>query len=194
MTWKPDYVELADLKSYLRIDDDDTTDDTHLARDITAASRAVDRHCRRQFGKVAAPELRYYTASYRPGGVVVVVDDVMDLTGLVLQVSGSDVAADRWWPRNAPQDGMPWTRVYLPSGTTTAVEAVGITAPWGWTDTPDAVVEASKLQAARFAKRRDAAFGVAGSPETGSELRLLAKVDPDVAVMLADYVRRGGVA
>jgi hypothetical protein len=45
------------------------------------------------------------------------------------------------------------------------------------------------LQASRFYARRDSPYGVAGSPDLGSEVRLLSKVDPDVAVSLADYVR-----
>lgn len=192
--WAPDYAELEAVKDYLRIDEADTDDDVHISSAIAAASRAIDRHCRRQFGKVAMPELRTYTAGPRGYGAVVMVDDLMDLTGLVLQVNGADVAADRWWPRNAPQNGVPWTRVYLPRGTSCRADSVEITASWGWESIPAAVAEAATLQASRIAKRRDSPFGVAGSPEIGSELRLLAKVDPDVAVMLAGYVRRGGVA
>jgi hypothetical protein len=45
------------------------------------------------------------------------------------------------------------------------------------------------LQASRLDFRRVAPAGVAGSPETGSEVRLLARVDPDVAVSLKDYIR-----
>lgn len=192
--WKPDYAELLAVKDFLRIDADDTSDDAHITHAITAASRAVDRHCRRQFGLVDDPELRLYTAEWHRRGALVVVDDLMDLTGISVQVSGVDVVPERWWPVNAPQDGAPWTRVYLPRGTSCSPDAVGITAPWGWSSFPATVVEATTLQSTRFVKRRDAAFGVAGSPEIGSELRLLAKVDPDVAVMLADYVRRGRVA
>lgn len=49
---------------------------------------------------------------------------------------------------------------------------------------PKPVSIATKLQASRWYKRRDAPFGVAGSPELGSELRLLPKLDPDVEVLL----------
>ena len=50
--------------------------------------------------------------------------------------------------------------------------------------------EATLLQASRLAARRDSPFGVAGSPDAGSEMRLLARVDPDVAVALEPYRRR----
>ena len=44
-------------------------------------------------------------------------------------------------------------------------------------------------EASRWFARRNSPYGIAGSPEMGSELRLLAKLDPDVAVMLAGKVR-----
>jgi len=52
---------------------------------------------------------------------------------------------------------------------------------------------ATVLQANRLLKRRHAPFGVAGSPELGSELRLLARVDPDVAVSLRGLGRMRAV-
>ncbi|NIL59971.1 phage gp6-like head-tail connector protein, partial [Salinispora arenicola] len=64
-----------------------------------------------------------------------------------------------------------------------------ITAPWGWPAIPTAVVLATQLQASRLLTRRDSPYGVAGSPQDGSEMRLLARVDPDVEVVLRPYVR-----
>jgi hypothetical protein len=64
---------------------------------------------------------------------------------------------------------------------------VKVTALWGWTAVPVAVKQATLLQASRFFSRRHSPYGVAGSPELGSEIRLLARVDPDVGVSLRDY-------
>jgi hypothetical protein len=64
-----------------------------------------------------------------------------------------------------------------------------ITVKWGWTAFPVPVVNAAKLQTARFVARRDSPYGIAGSPDQGSEMRLLARVDPDVAVILRPFVR-----
>jgi hypothetical protein len=69
---------------------------------------------------------------------------------------------------------------------------VEVRATFGWTAIPDLVISATLLQAGRFASRRDSPYGIAGSPDTGSELRLLDKVDPDVAVMLAPLTRWWG--
>jgi hypothetical protein len=51
------------------------------------------------------------------------------------------------------------------------------------------VLAAAKLQCARWNFRRDAPAGVAGSPDQGSEIRLLSRLDPDVAVSLAGLSR-----
>lgn len=62
---------------------------------------------------------------------------------------------------------------------------------------PSMVKLATQLQASRWAKRRDAPFGIAGSPEMGSELRLLARLDPDVEILLGgwgDRPRAGGTS
>lgn len=193
MAWAPDYTTVGDLSSYLRIDD--LIDAAELGLAITAASRAIDNACNRQFGKVAAAAERLYTArpDYERGWWVADVDDFMTTDGLAVAVADTAVPTTTLEPINAAGKARPWTRVVFtadseaqPSGDS---HEVAVTALWGWTDVPATVVQATLLQASRFFKRRDAPFGVAGSPEVGSELRLLAKVDPDVAVMLGDYRR-----
>jgi hypothetical protein len=56
---------------------------------------------------------------------------------------------------------------------------------------PDGIVMACLLQSSRWYKRRDAPFGIAGSDSLNVSIRL-AKVDPDVAVLLSTYRRRWG--
>lgn len=195
--WQPAYATVDQLKAYVSIPDDDTVDDTELAGKIVAASRSIDQYTRRQFGQVDALEARTYTGDPRTGwrgGVLVTVDDLVDTTGLVVMVDAAAVTPDRLWPSNAVLKGQAFTRLWLPTGTSCAVDAVEVTALWGWPEVPPTILEATLLQASRLFKRRDAPFGVAGSPDLGSEVRLLAKVDPDVAVMLKPYVRRAAVA
>lgn len=193
MAWQPDYVTLAALKTYLRIDDD--ADDTDLAVALTAASRAVDDHCNRQFGQVAAAEERRYTArpDYDRGVWVVDIDDLQDVTGLAVTIGGSAVTLYTLEPVNAVLEGKAWTRLVVdPASAATptgAANELSITALWGWSAIPVTVVNASKLQASRFTARRDSPYGVAGSPDQGSEMRLLARVDPDVGVSLRGYRR-----
>jgi hypothetical protein len=193
MAWKPDYVTLSAVKADRRIAS--TVDDAQIQRKITAASRAIDKHTHRQFGLVAAPEARRYTAEYSPryGRYVVWIDDLMTTTGAALSTVDGSITDYDLLPVNAAAEGRPWTHLLV--GVDSAIQPdcdpYGMTmlARWGWSAVPTAVEEATVLQTARFLARRDSAFGVAGSPDMGSELRLLSKVDADVGVSLAEYVR-----
>src|SRR5690606_24841324 len=120
---------------------------------------------------------------------VVEIDDLMTTAGLEIGGVAYDPGVHRLEPRNAPALGRPWTSLVLGGS---PGDEVTITATWGWTTIPAAVKQATLLQANRLFARRESPFGVAGSPEVGSELRLLARVDPDVAVVLGPYVRWWG--
>lgn len=195
MAWAPDYVTLSKLKNFVRVND--TADDEELALDVTAASRAVDRFCGRQFGLAGSAVERYYTARYdrERRRWFVPIDDLMDSTGLVVTIdpdgSATTTTAYRLLPRNAAADDRPWTELHiLPSSPVTPDGTEGgvkIAANWGWSAVPAAVEKATLLQASRLSVRRDAPLGVAGSPEVGSEIRLLAKLDPDVQMLLYGY-------
>jgi hypothetical protein len=199
MAWASDYITTAELVAYARISDDD--DDVFVADAIAAASRAIDRHCGRQFGVVASAELRYYTAQWdrRLCRWIIPVDDLMTTTGLVVTVDGGGTITDyRTEPRNNVAKGKPWECITVGTDSTvlpvTDQDGMAITGLWGWTAVPSAVKAAAKLQSNRFLHRRDSPWGLAGSPDTGSELRLLAKVDADLKPMLAHFVRRWTVA
>lgn len=199
MAWAPDYATSAELKAYVRIDD--TLDDAQIALAITASSRAIDAATGRQFGVVAAAAQRFYSGRWdrRIARWMVEIDDLMstssfaaitvDSEGVTLGTIDDYVLE----PRNAAAKSRPWTQMlirpnstYKPSG---ARDEVAVTALWGWTAVPDAVKQACLLQANRFLSRRNSPYGVTGSPELGSELRLLSKVDPDVEVILGPYKR-----
>lgn len=203
MAWAPDYASTLDMTAYTRIPD--SADDAQIALAITAASRAVDRVCGRQFGLIAAPEARYYTPEWdcKIRRWLVKFDDLMTTTGLtVMHDPGDDgtyeATVDTYAlrPVNAAPKGRPWTHLAILTTSSAHLidheASVEVTARWGWTAIPDAVKQATILQASRILMRRDAPFGIAGSPDSGSEIRLLARVDPDVAVILNSYVRWWG--
>lgn len=193
MAWEPDYATAAELKAYLRVAD--AIDDTQVALAISSASRAVDQHTNRQFGVVAAGTARVYSARWdrERGRWVVPIDDLMSTAGLTVVVAAGAVDLYTLEPRNAAADGRPWTRLVVDP--LAASQPVGdeyeftITGLWGWTAVPAKIKQATLLQASRILMRRDAPFGISGSPGVQGELRLLAKVDPDVAVLLAGYGR-----
>jgi hypothetical protein len=193
--WKPDYLTLAEAKSWLRVAD--TIDDTEIPGWITAASRAIDKRCNRQFGQLAAPAARVYRRPpvWNPETCmwVIDIDDVQDATGMT--VNGVAYASQRGvlLPDNAPADGKPWTALGFADQPTPscygAPVVMTVASRWGWTAFPAQVPAAAKLQLSRWMARRDSPFGVAGSPETG-QLRLLARLDPDVATVLTGLARR----
>jgi hypothetical protein len=193
------YASLAEFKRFARASSDPDADDDLMAGLIAAASRSIDFACGRTFSLApAAAVARYYTS---PGGgrrIRLPVDAFMDDTGLVVKFDwGEDgtyeetVTDYRLYPLNAAADNMPWTHIIFNSGVSvpTYEQAVQVTALWGWSAVPAQIKQATLLQASRLYKRRDAPFGVAGSPQTGSEIRLLAKLDPDVEVMVKDFIR-----
>jgi hypothetical protein len=195
--WAPDYTTLAAAKGYLRINDN--VDDVQLAVWITAASRAVDRKTNRQFGSVAAPVVRTYrrTPYYDPttGLWLLEIDDLQDATGLTVNGTAFAAAGAVLLPDNAAADGKPYERIGMSSWPTPsspgspALNALS-SGRWGWAATPTQVTGAVWLQLSRWSARRDSPLGVAGSPDQGSELRLLARLDPDVATTLAGLSRR----
>lgn len=200
MAWKPVYATLIQMHDWLRLrDDSDVEDDALLTLALSTASRAVDKSTgpNRQFGKVDAPVARTYEPrwSRTRNAFVADIDDLMDVSGFAITVDGAAVDASGYelLPLNAAADGMPYTHLQLTSHST-AKRLIG-TGLWGWDPTwPDAVTEATLLQASRLSVRRDSPYGVAGSPSDGSEMRLLARLDPDIEPNLAAYVRTGWVA
>lgn len=190
MAWEIDYVTLVELKDWLRINADDAVDDAVLPTIITAASRAVDGQCNRSFGLLDTPEAYEAEPWGRTarGWWEIDIPDLMTTTGLTVSVDGSPVAAEAYklLPADAAWRGRPWEAMRVNGG---SCGDVVVTAAFGWSAVPAGVTYAAQQQAQRWASRRDSPFGIAGSPDAGSELRLLARLDPDVAVALSTLAR-----
>lgn len=203
MAWKPNYTTTEDLADFVRIGD--SLDDAQLSLAVSTASRAIDRACGRQFGSLAAAAPRYYTARWnaRRCRWVVAIDDLMSTTDLVVafdsavdETYAAEIEEYTLGPRNAAADGLPWTELVVGTANTVLLDgcadAVRITAAWGWDQIPAPIEQACLLQASRLLARRDSPFGVAGSPETNSEVRLLERLDPDVAIAVRPFRRAWG--
>lgn len=194
MAWRPVYAGVRELAARCRIND--TSHDDRLALHLEAASRNIDRVAGRQFGleddvvaRIVFPEWDRERSLY-----VVPIEDLMTTTGLVVTdangtaVAAQVVAGDGGYvlePRNAAADGRPWERFTVPAATT----EMTVTARYGWTTVPEAVKEATLIEAHRLFWRENAPAGVAGSPDMGSEVRLLARIDPDAEKTVGRYRR-----
>lgn len=201
------YATLTELKGFVGIPDADTVDNTTLTLALDSASLQVDHYCDRTFTADSDPTVRVYSPvdSWRLD-----VDPISTTTGLVVKTDdNNDGTYETTWtlnthyrldPANAPSASEPWTRL-------TALGArwfprlryrpgVQVTARFGWPGgvAPTPVKQATLIQASRIWKRKDAPFGVAGSVEFGSEMRLLSKLDPDVEMLLRPYRRNWWVA
>lgn len=201
MPWAPDYVTADEVAAFARVDDD--VDDVDYGRVATTASRAIDHDCHRQFGRTAS-ETRLYTPRWSStrGMWIITTDDFVVVTQVEIDRLGDGIwevvdltkfrklASDA----NADKKDRPWEKLgvraaYLPSFSY-ATDCIRVTAEYGWASVPVAIKEATLLQASRLAARRDSPYGIAGSPDSGSEIRLLARLDPDVLTSVKDYVRK----
>jgi hypothetical protein len=194
------YCTLAELKDYISIPVADTEDDSILEIAIESASRAIDSFTGLRFWTDATVVARYYSTTDEEA--VDIPDGIQTTTGLVVKTDDDDdgVYETTWTlntdfrlePINAAADGLPWNRIVAVGDRlfpTTIYRGVEVTAKGGWSAVPVTVKQACLLQSSRFFKRKDAPFGVAGSVEFGSELRLLSALDPDVQLLLAAYRR-----
>jgi hypothetical protein len=203
------YATLAELKAFVGIPTADTQDDTALQLALDASTTQVEGFCDRVFTADSSPVVRWYEVD-DTGQVEV--DPISTTTGLVVATddNGDGVAETTWTlntdyrlePINAalatPVE--PWTRL-VALGTRWFPRlqyrpGVSVTARFGWPGgtVPQAVKLASLIQASRLFKRKDAPFGVAGSIEFGSEMRLLNEVDRDAQNLLRPFRRNWWVA
>lgn len=185
MPWEPDYADAAELEDFVRVN----ADNPYVATYGTAAARAVDGYCNRQFGRFDAPAAFSYpsdrAAPLRGGRWLIMTDDIPD-TPTAVTVDGSTVAAgvDGWqlWPPNEQAKGRPALGITLadrPYGD------VVVTDRFGWLTPPACVAAAVWLQVNRWNVRRESPYGTAGEPGEGSEIRLSAVLDPDARLVLA---------
>lgn len=208
------YATLDELKVFVGIPLADTGDDQTLQHALDAAEGQIDRYCDRTFGVDGAPTTRWYSPPAYPiargfgtitgygayrRALIVEVDPIASTTGLVVATDDNDdgTAETAWTlnthyrlePINAAALGEPWTRLVAIDRIwprTYRYPSVSVTALFGWpaADVPAQVKQATLKQAMRLWKGKDAPFGVAGSPQFGSEIRMLAKLDPDAEALI----------
>lgn len=198
------YASIAAFRSFTRnqyITDAADPDTFIESLALATAARAIDAECRRTFqlAGTAPATARIYSAVCSTDGYgrySIEMDDVADPSSITVSFDSSgngDYTSPcvdfRVGPSNAAAKGLPYRELVFDLGVIVPYvrDGVQVTAPWGWAAWPPTITLANLIQASRFLKRRDAPFGVAGSPDMGSEIRLLAKLDPDVALMVDDY-------
>lgn len=181
------YIELSDLKEYLKIGSNKLGNDQALEDACSSASREVERICGRQFNvdDAATPRL-FAPTTVRSRRIIL--DDLSTADDLL--VEHDSTGFDDWLPVlavdyeltpfNQVVDGVPgwpytqikfspWTylpRFYYP--TKTAIFRV--TGKWGWAAVPADVRQACMILAADTYQQKDSPYGIM-SDQFGALLR-----------------------
>lgn len=190
------YASLYTVRLALGINNDTSRDDL-IAGAIQAASRYIDDTCGRRFYADTSATARTYRLRgrcYRTDeGEALMVDDISSATGLAVALgSGSTYTTITDYetaPDNALVMGQPVTELIRTAGNWSGyglTTRVRVTARWGWPSVPDAIAEATKIQAARLYRRKDSPEGVLASAEWGAVR--MTRMDPDVEALIRPYV------
>jgi hypothetical protein len=191
------YITLANLKTYLKIDD--SVEDTLLESIIESASRSIDRIANRRFYLDATASAR----TYRPvGNLRVIVDDFGTTTGLILKTDPDSTGTYQKTmtlntdyivePTTALAKGRPLNYLTIVGGTALSLPVnyrpqVEVTAKWGWPSVPDDIEQATYILSADLYKRKDSIGGVLGLSELGA-IRM-SPLGRDIAAMVRAYRR-----
>jgi len=196
----PDYTSVGTVKGALGITN--TGQDAGIGLAISAASRLIDKWCRRTFGAGVQASRTFVADS----AYYVAIDDLSSATGLVVETRSSvssawtTVASSAYQvePLNGLRDGVPWAL--------TAIRAVGVgffptynkdalirvSGLFGWPSVPQEIEQACLIQACRLLKRPESAMGVLGVSDVGA-ITVTKGLDTDVALLIEDYRRIGGI-
>ena len=197
MTVTNGYITLANLKTYLKIDD--SVEDVLLEQIIESASRSIDRIANRRFYLDANASAR----TYRPiGNLRVQVDDFGTTSGLVVKTDPGSTGTYATTftlnqdyivePTNALAKGRPFTTITIVGPTAFSLPVnywpqVEVTARWGWPAVPDDIEQATYILSADLYKRKDSIGGVLGLSELGA-IRM-SPLGRDISNMVRAYKR-----
>lgn len=194
------YATLADLRSWLSIDD--SWDDGTLSATLSAAESAVEAHCGQLFTSVTATRL------FVPDDELLLFLNQSPIATAAGMSISMDVDNNGSYETSVPstdwllepinglgptgETGWPYTRIRLINGRTwTASDwgrpTVQITAQWGWPTVPEAVRQATLIGAAWLWSQKASPTGVQMTEFGPMTIRSM----PQAERLLAPY-RRGG--
>lgn len=183
------YATLSELKAFLGISA--ATDDARLESAIESASRAIDTECSRQFYATTAT---LYFQTDDPLRLDLNAD-LLSATTISIDTTGRrDYTALSVSDYELDPEAAPYRTVWIAPGVSAAFplgrRGVRITGSWGYCATgsyPQAINKACLILATRYFKRKDAPFGVLGTPELGY-LRITSR-DPEVRALINPFRR-----
>lgn len=201
------YCTLEELKGHIMANGGGSftqEDDTNMEIAINAMSRWLDEHFSTSFN--ARTETRYFTADFHD---LVWIDDLLSVTTLKTDDNDDGTYETTWastdyWlePKNAQLGNQPkpYRQVRIrsngnysfPTGVEYGIEIAG---NWGYctaANRPATITNFLLLGGHRIWKRKDAIFGIAGTPALGTQI-IQARIqqDSDLVMLLQGIDRRG---
>lgn len=188
------YLQLADMKTTLEIENESYADDD-ITRALEAASRVIDAYKGTRFYPTS--ETRKYTADNcddtlqiyelnNTAGSTVSFDMDGDGTYETVLVRGTDFEFD---PQDNDLTNKPWNAItLLAQGGKQWPQwrnGVEVQGSFGWATAPGQVAEACSILASRYLKRaRETPYGIVTVGVDALAVARLGKIDPDVAFLL----------
>jgi len=169
------YIELEDLRSYLGIESDETTDDDLLEGAIEDAQSYIESQTHRKFEKETTTKYYSRDALDRYDSTILQLDDdLLTVTELLNgDASNTEITSDNYWllDRNL---GPPyhWIKLYSNEGVYWQWDTdywVEVTGTWGYSETPPGdIIRACTVCAAYFLHQKDSqVFDTTAIPEAG---------------------------
>lgn len=202
------YADKTDLKNMIGLSG--TSQDNNIDNAINAACRQIDKIVGRVFYETETTQIKYFNPVSH---FYLQVPDISKTTSLEIKLDTNDDGSydttlventDFYLlPLNPKQIGKvsstlyyePYTEIRILDQKTderfdpTIIKNVKITAFWGFSMVPDAIKQATLLQASRLWKRKDSPFSTYGNIDTG-EQELFQKFDPDARNLIMGYKKR----
>ena len=188
------YLTRADLKTALAIGTADTADDSVLDEIATTVSRMIDDYTGQFFYQIAGGTA-YYTAA---NPAFVPTDPFTSISQLASDNDGNGTFSTIWTaadyiasPYNAAVFSEPYRAVQTAPGANIAfpyiARGVRLIGNLGWAAVPAAVKQAAIIQATAVYEARKAPFGIVGSTEQGTVLRMSSRMHPEAQLLLEPY-------
>lgn len=195
------YCAASDVKAALAIGTADTTDDALIEEVIAAASRAIDDYAGQFFYQISDGTAFFTASDYSTVNTHAI--PIVSVGSIATDSDGNGSFDTSWTSadynllpaNNVLTNGSaakPYTQIVATPSGSNAFPAgldrgVRVTGHFGWAAVPTAVKLATIAQSAMLFEGRRAPFGVIGSTDQGTVMRMSARMHPEAVMLLEGY-------
>lgn len=183
------YASLPLLKSYLKIDAEDTIEDALLQHCLNAAQASIDHFCRQTF-EAAATSTRTFDPTQDVQGRRLLLDAPLCAITSITNGNGQTIASGQYV--TVPRNSTPWHAIELKSNAGVAWTysgapegAITIVGKWAYSEqAPNDIVQATLRLAAYLYRQRDNAVDLDRAVLTANATVLPADLPRDIKTLL----------